>query len=161
MDKSLEKLHTDATGVPGPRPGSGRVWLNTVEVVNALIRDFTAELLNEIGRQGDLMAWLVFEATRMNNLFLGITESDLFDIGPWNRPDQCGIFVANALTLDCELRLAVRDAFMAYAAKVLAVYRESGGEFDEVQRRRLFDLSEQLKNALLGLTGTVSPETGS
>lgn len=153
--KALEQLHTDASFVPGPRPGSGRVWLNSVEVVDRLVRDFARDVLEQLGKRTDFMAWLDMECRRMNGLFLGLTPSDLYDTGPWNSPDQLGEYVLKALQIEGETRLAVRDAFMVFASKLIKVAKEGGGEFSEFDQRRLEALVGMLRAALLGLSEVV------
>lgn len=151
-ESAFERLHTDASGVPGPRPGSGKEWLNSAPVVDKLICSFTTEMLDIVERGGDVVGRLTFECVRMNNLFLGITPNDRYDVGPWNRPDQLGEFISSALQINGETRLMVRDAFMWYADKVLKVFRGSS-DFGEPEQQTLDALVVQLRDALLGLTG--------
>ena len=142
---AIEKLHTDASGVPGPRPGSGRVWLNSIEVVDKIIRAFTTDMLATISSKKPLLPWLNFESRRFNNLFLGLAPSDVFDTGSWNSPDQLGEYALIELRIDGVTRLAVRDAFFWYAAQVLDLTKT---EFDEAALNQLI---ERLRNVLLGL----------
>lgn len=152
-EKAIEQLHTDASFVPGPRPGSDRVWLNSVDVVDRLIRDFSRDVLEQLGKRTDFMYWLDGECRRMNGLFLGLSPSDRYDTGPWNSPDQLGEYVLKALQINGETRLAVRDAFMVFASKLIKVAKEGGGEFSDFDKARLDALVGMLRSALLGLTG--------
>jgi hypothetical protein len=151
---ALEKLHTDASGTPGPRPGSGKEWLNTSEVVDRLIRDFSKAVLEKAleGEIRAVMPWLEFECTRMNNLFLGITPSDRFDVGPWNTPEQCGSFVLKELRINGEGRTAVRDAFMVFASKLIKTLAAVGNtDFSEQHGAVLDGMVKMLRLALLGI----------
>ena len=152
-ERALMRLHTDASGVPGPKPGTGRVWLNSVDVVNKIIRAFTKDMLAVVERGGDAMAGITFESTRMNNLFLGITPSAHFDIGPWNRPDQLGEYILTELGLSGDTHYAVRDAFMWYSNEVLKVFQSSD---DEASRGEINRLVGRLRDALLGLPANVT-----
>ena len=142
---AIEKLHIDAFGFLGARPGSGRVWLNSIEVVDKIIRAFTTDMLANISSKKPLLPWLEFEAMRMNYLFLALSPSDVFDTGPWNSPDQLGEYALIELRIDGVTRLAVRDAFFWYAGQVLNLTKT---EFDEVAMNQLI---ERLRNVLLGL----------
>lgn len=152
-DKALEKLHTDASGTPGPRPG-GKEWLNSAPVADRLIRDFAKRVLDKVatGDTRDLMPWLEFECTRMNNLFLGITPSEQFDVGPWNTPEQCGSFVLKELQINGEGRTAVRDAFMVFSSKLLKMTAAVGKtEFSDQHSTVLDGLVSVLRFALIGI----------
>lgn len=150
--EALEKMHTDASGVPGPDPDSGKIWLNTTSVVDGLVRQYVTDLLEQVGQTDELMRWIDHRALTMNNLFLGITPSDKYSRGPWNDQFQCGQFVANALLIDCDLRHAVRDALVVLAAKVLRVYKRSNGQFTSDQGAEINGLIGQVRDALLGTT---------
>jgi hypothetical protein len=135
MARTRENIEMDA-----------RPRLNEPSVADRLIRNFTVETLGLIGRQ-DFMARLDFECRRMNSLFLGIIPSDNYVIGPWNAPDQLGEYILQALQINGETRLGVRDAFMWYTNKVLDLY-EPGAEFEPALIQPLID---KLRNALLGI----------
>ena len=150
--EALKKLHTDSTGVPGPRPGSGKVWLNSIEVVDKIIRSFTADMLSTLAAKKDFMPWLEFESRRMNNLFLGIGPSDIFDTAPWNSPDQLGEYALIELRMDGVTRLAVRDVFFWYAGQVINLTKS---DFDDAKLNQLID---RFKNILLGINSS-GPDT--
>lgn len=143
--EALKKLHTDSTGVPGPRPASAKVWLNSMKVVDKLISSFTADMLSTLAAKKDFMPWLEFEARRMNNLFLGIGPSDIFETAAWNSPDRLGEHALIELRMDGVTRLAVRDAFFWYAGQVINLTKS---DFDEA---KLNQLIERLRNILLGI----------
>jgi hypothetical protein len=150
-DKDLERLHTDSSGVPGPDPESGKVWLNSADVVNRVIRDFVHEVLRDFGRPGFLER-LDFECRRMNSLFMGDGQSDTYLKGPWNRPDQIGEYVQLALHINGETHHAVRDAFMIFAKDFLKLASQSGGKFNESSQHEVDELIVRLRDALLGIT---------
>jgi hypothetical protein len=125
---------------------NGRVWLNTVEVVDRIIRDFSREVLPLAGRE-DFMAQLDFRCRALNGLFLGELPSDRYQRGPWNTPAQLGEYVLKALQIAGETRLAVRDAFMWYVDRLFDTI-DVEGEFDEETLEPLID---QLRGALLGI----------
>ncbi len=137
-----------AGGVPeSGKLENGRIWLNTASVVDRIIRDFTGEVLDLVGRD-DFMAQLDFRCRAMNGLFLGTSQSDTYQRGPWNAPDQLGEYVLKALSIDGETRLAVRDAFTVYVSAVLNAV-DPDAEFDAAA---LEPLIAHLRNALLGLS---------
>lgn len=136
MARTRENIEMDA-----------RPRLNEPSVADRLIRNFTVETLGLIGRQ-DFMARLDFECRRMNSLFLGIIPSDKYLIGPWNSPDQLGEYILQALKLNGETRMAVRDSFMWYFDKVLDAHKP-GVEFNAAPIEPLID---QLRDALLGVS---------
>lgn len=152
---SLEKLHTDASGVPGPGTEPGKDWLNSGEVVNRIIRDFAAELLKKVS-EPDFLSWLEFECRRMNGIFMGSAPSDRYSRGPWNRPDQLGEFVLQAMQINGETHTAVRDAFMVFSNHLLSIAVSAGEDFDAAQSSEIDELIARLRDALLGLTGSVS-----
>ncbi|CAE6714505.1 hypothetical protein [Paraburkholderia haematera] len=124
-----------------------RPRLDEPSVVDRIIRDWTINALDTLTKPGAL-ARLDFECLRMNNLFLGVTPSDEFERGPWNTPEQLGTYILQALRIDGEDRLAVRDAFMWYIDKVTNVYKP-GDEFDAVPIEPLIN---QLRDALIGVS---------
>lgn len=124
-----------------------RPWLNEPRVVDRIIRDWTINALDTLTKP-DALARLAFECLRMNNLFLTITPNDEFERGPWNTPEQLGSYIRQALRIDGEDRLGVRDAFMRYIDKVTDVY-EPGDEFDAAPIELAIN---QLHDALLGVS---------
>lgn len=124
----------------------GRTYLNTANVVDRLIRDFTIDVMDDVGKP-DFMARLDFECRRMNSLFLGIIPSDEYLVSAWNAPDQLGEYILKALRINGETRLAVRDSFMWYFEQVLDVWKP-GAEFDPETVKPIIDF---MRNALLGL----------
>jgi hypothetical protein len=151
MDKekeALNKLHTDASRVLGPIPGDGKIWLNSTGVVDKLIRAFTADMLTALAAKKDFMPWLEFEALRLNNLFLGRSPSDTYEIGPWNKPDQLGQHVLISLVINGETHLGVRDGFYWYTDKVMHLTKNN---FDDAKLNQLID---GFKNILLGINSS-------
>lgn len=131
-------------------PENGKTWLNTISVVDGLIRSFTKELMAIVERP-DLKARLEMECRRMNNLFLGITPSDQYETGSWNDPEQLGFHILVVLHINGETRLAVRDAFMVFASKVLGIAENSKNGFSKEDDKKITDLIAELRSALLGL----------
>jgi len=120
MTSTREKIET------GERPS-----LLAPQIVDGLVRRFTAEALDILAppRSPTFMAAIDFECRRMNNLFLSVTPNDTYERGTWNTPDQLGTYIRQALRIDGEDRLAVRDAFMWYLDKVVdAVKRDESAE---------------------------------
>lgn len=114
-----ERMHSDDSGVQGPVDGDNPRWLNQADVVDGIVREFAAAFLRRYGQipTDGLMAWLSNECARMNSLFIGEGLLTMpYRRGPWNTPDQLGFHLSLALNLDGEIRLAVRDAFMVFAA---------------------------------------------
>lgn len=149
-------MHEDASGVPGPDSSSGKEWLNSAHVVSRVVRQFAADVLHLAGSgRPDFMARLDFECRRMNSLFLGDGQSDTYLKGPWNRPDQIGEFVGRALKIDGRTDLAVRDAFMVFADKIITAAEGSRDEFGPHHEHQLDTLVAEMRDALLGLTGSV------
>jgi hypothetical protein len=124
----------------------GRTYLNTANVVDRLIRDFTIDVMEDVGKP-DFMAVFDFQCRRMNNLFLGIAPSDEYLLSAWNAPDQLGEYILKALRINDETRLAVRAAFAWYFEQVIDVWKP-GDEFDAAKVTPIIDF---LRNALLGL----------
>lgn len=156
MKDPIQRLHDDASGVPGPDPASGKEWLNSAHVVSRIVREFAVEALRIVGQgKPDVMDRLDFECRRMNSLFLGDGQSDAYLKGPWNRPDQLGEFIGRAMKIDGRTDLAVRDAFMVFTDKLLNV--AGGTEFGPQDEHRLDVLVADMRDALLGLTGAVKP----
>jgi len=138
-------------GAGAPESGqldNGKVWLNTAGVVDRIIRDFTIEAIRVVKTPGG-MDKLDFLCRRMNGLFLGLSESDKYQRGSWNTPEQMGDYVLHALRINGETRNAVRDAFMVYMAKLLR-RADPHNDFDG---KLLDPLIADLRNALLGLSG--------
>lgn len=126
-EKNHERIATDDSGIPGPTAENSPPWLNSTESVDNIVRQFAASVIRRYGtaKHQDFMSWLSNECFRMNELFIGAgLETMPFSRGPWNTPDQLGQHLVLALRIDGELRLAVRDAFMIFAARVGALMRE-------------------------------------
>lgn len=145
MDKGLALPARGAVEGSG-QLDNGRLWLNTAGVVDRIIRDFTADVLQLVGRD-DFESQLDFRTRALNNLFLSITPDDRYQTGPWNSPDQLGEFALKALQIDGETRFAVRDAFMVYLATLL----ELADPEQEFTPSVLDPLIANLRNVLLGL----------
>ena len=146
MDASQASPGVDAPELK--KVDGGRVLLNSADVVDRIIREFTTEIIGLIG-QDDFMARLDFECRRLNGLFLGLTPSDTYQRGPWNAPEQLGEYMLKALRINGTSRLAVRDAFAWYVDKLLDTIG-TGSEFDEA---KVAPLIGELRNALLGRSG--------
>jgi hypothetical protein len=124
----------------------GRTYLNTANVVDRIIRDFTIDVMDDVGKP-DFMAVFDFQCRRMNNLFLGITQSDEYMTSAWNTPEQLGEYILKALRINDETRLAVRAAFAWYFEQVLDVWKP-GAQFDPATVKPIIDF---MRNALLGI----------
>lgn len=148
-----EQRETDSSGLKGPTPG-GKPWLNSVDVANQLVREFASNALRNIGRP-DLEQRLEFDARRLNNLFLGITETSEYERGPWNSPEFCGEHVSKALRINGETRLAVRDALMIFAAKLLEATTSASGPEDPVWRAAMDQEVAVMRSALVGIPVTL------
>jgi len=146
--EALNRLRTDASGVPGSKPGDGKIWLNSTDVVDKLIRAFTADMLTTLAAKKDFIPWIEFEALRLNNLFLGRSPSDTYEIGPWNKPDQLGEHVLISLVMNGETHWGVRDGFYWYADKVMNLTKS---DFDGTKLNQLIG---RFKNILLGINSS-------
>lgn len=150
-----EKIATDDSGIPGPNAENSPPWLNSTEAVSAIVRQFAADLIRRYGvaSHKDLMGWLSNECTNLNDVFIGAgLESRPYARGPWNTPDQLGHHLALALHIDGELRFAVRDAFMIFAAKVGALMRQHQDEASLPALQRALDAAvAEFAQQLLGL----------
>lgn len=151
--ENKQALPAAGAGAESGELENGKIWLNTAAVVDRIIRDFTKEVLQAAGSPG-FMAKLEFKCRAMNSLFLG-TADDRYQRGPWNTPEQMGEHVLHALRINGEPRNAVRDAFMVYMSKLLD-RAHPGEEFDF---EHIAPLIADLRNALLGLSGTSSQWT--
>jgi hypothetical protein len=109
MAHTGEKIKTD-----------DRPRLDDQAVVDRLVRRFTAHALDILAppRHPEFMGAIDFECLRMNNLFLTGTPNDDFQRGPWNTPDQLGMYIRGAIMIDGDIRFGVRDAFMQYLDRV-------------------------------------------
>lgn len=152
-----ERRVTDDSGVAGPVAGNNPPWLNSVEAVSAIVRQFTADFIRRYGvvDHQRLMAWLAPECNNMNALFIGgglLTQP--YRLGPWNTPEQLGTHISVALGISGELRWAVRDAFMLYASKIGALAREHQEEDQaDAYQTALATAVSEFANQLLGLDG--------
>lgn len=154
--RNLDRMHYDASGVIGPSPGDKAPWLNNVDTVNEIIRDFSTEVLRKFGIMptDDFVAWLKSECERLNQLFLGYQpdeKRDDYKRGPWNVPDQMGQFVRVATKLDGENRFAVRDALMVMARDILTITAEHEGKDPSTWGWKIDGSIEQMASAILGL----------
>jgi hypothetical protein len=146
-----EKLHTDASGVPGPAPG-GRPWLNTVEVVDGILRAFMADVLRKTGTEGGFN-WTMERANQLNAMFLGNGYADdtIYGTGPWNTPEFIGHNCIKALRISGEDRKGPGIAILAMAADILDVVSAHEGEEPEAYGHEMDRIMERTRNALLGL----------
>lgn len=155
---ALERLHSDATGVPGPGVPGAPPWLNSYEVVNALVRGFAADLLRRYGATAtggmepdDFVAWLERECRRLNDLFMGVTAAVVgYGVGPWNSPEQIGHHVLLAFRIEGELRFGVRDALMILARDLIQVSNAHDGEPAEAWGWEMDLLIENAVRVFLG-----------
>lgn len=154
--RNLARMHNDASGVVGPAPGDNPPWINNVDVVNEIVRQFASEVLRKfsIMSTDDYIAWLKSECERLNQLFLGYqpdeTRTD-WKRGPWNTPDMMGQFVRLATKLDGENRFAVRDALMVMARDIVQTTIQHEGEDPKEWGWKLDGSMEMVANAILGL----------
>lgn len=163
--KAMEALHADASGVIGPTDNNDPPWLNTVQDVDGVVRSFGSDVLRKFAEPDTdaFMKWLETECRRLNNLFLGYqpgeTEYAGWRRGPWNTPDQLGMFIRiHYFPSDDEDRFAVRDAFMRYTQDVIATTKANDGKPVDEWGWELDALTEQLVRALLGLPSGNNPE---
>lgn len=98
-----ERRKSTIEGVQGPRDGAPQ-WLNSVDVVNGLVRRFGAEVLRRVsmGPGGHLQSWCESKCLQLNGLFLGFGRNDEahtgYSRGNWNTntswayrsPSACG-----------------------------------------------------------------------
>jgi hypothetical protein len=133
MTRTGEEIETDE-----------RPRLDDPAVVDRLVRRFTAHALDILAppRHPDFMGAIDFECLRMNNLFLTGTPNDDFQRGPWNTPDQLGMYIRGAIMIDGDIRFGVRDAFMQHLDRVVDLVGKHPTEMEL--------LIEQLTRALLG-----------
>lgn len=161
---ALERLHTSVEGTL-PKDDPNRPWLTQVDVIDALVRDFGSECLRRFGdgheseeAQKQFMQWAESECNRMNELFLGYdpqTEASSpwpYQRGIWNTPGNLGHYLrVHFVPSEEEDRLAVRDAFMAYAVEITSATSEHDQEPVEEWGWMLDGASESLRDALLGI----------
>lgn len=156
-----EKIATDDSGVQGPNAANSPPWLNSTEAVSAIVRQFAADVVRRYGvvDQKSLMGWLSNECARMNELFIGagLPETMPYSRGPWNTPDQLGHHLALALHLDGELRFAVRDGFMIFAAELGVLMRAHQEDHQsEALFKKLDAATAKFGRQLLGLDEVAS-----
>lgn len=156
-EKNHERIATDDSGIPGPGGENSPPWLNSTEAVDDIVRKFAASLIRRYGTvpHKDMLAWLTNECFRMNELFIGGgLETMPYSRGPWNTPDQLGQHLVLALGIDGELRLAVRDAFMIFGARIGALMREHQTEASMPALQKALDAAVvEFTQQLLGLDG--------
>lgn len=157
QEKDHERIATDDSGIPGPNAENSPRWLNSTEAVDDIVRNFASALVRRYGviDHKDFVAWLTNECFRMNELFIGQgLETMPYNRGPWNTPDQLGQHLALALHIQGELRLAVRDAFMIFAAGLGKLMREYQTEDSMPKLQKALDASVvEFSQQLLGLDG--------
>lgn len=129
-------------------------WLNSAPVVDHIVRQFFAAVLNKVGDR-DLMQVLEFETARLNGLFLGLSPVSEFERGPWNAPDHLGAFILKELQINGSTTNAVRDSFMVFASRLLALASKASHEGGERWQREIDGLVATLRNALIGVPGEV------
>lgn len=151
---TIEKMHTDATGVVGPS-GPDAKWLNSFDEVNGIVAGFTAELLKRFGqgKPDALMSWLETECRNLNTIFIGGGLSERpYEVDPaWNNPDRLGQRVLIRLGIEGENRHAVRDAFMVYADEITDLVVDHGDAPIEDWGWELGARQERLARALLDM----------
>ncbi len=158
-EQDRERIATDDSGIPGPNAENSPPWLNSTEAVSVIVRQFAASVVRRYGivSHKDFMGWLTNECFRMNELFIGAgLETMPHARGPWNTPDQLGHHITLALHIDGDLHLAVRDAFMIFAASLGKLMREHQTEASAPALRKALDAAvAQFAQQLLGLDGVV------
>jgi hypothetical protein len=147
----LERMHSDASGVPGPSPG-GPEWLNSVGVVDRILREFGAEAIRRIGEPNGAK-WVTDRAREMNATFLGHGYADpvIYATGPWNTPEFIGHNCITALRIDGEDREGPMLAMMSMAADMAEVVHANEEREPEHYAPELERILERTRNALLGL----------
>jgi hypothetical protein len=164
-ERSIDALRPGAAGDARPSEPGARPWLNTVEHVDAIVREFGSQTLRRFSQPDTdaFMRWVEGECLRLNALFLGYAP-DAVEFGgwrrdPWNTPERLGRFVrihyAPADEVD---RFAVRDAFMFYANDIVVITRENAGRPVEDWGVDLDALTERIVRALLGLPDGSDPD---
>lgn len=102
--------------------------LNTIQMVDAIIRNFGLDLLQTIGTMPtpNYLMWLTERLDGLNDLFLGYERTKDEEFGyrrdPWNTSEELGRYLLketcpNSTNVD----LAVRDALIAYSLDILVI----------------------------------------
>lgn len=142
----LVKVRYDATD---PRP-----WLNEPIAVGAVIERFSRDVIAMLGKvdQDEFSARLEFYARAVNTVFIGPdTPSQRFSRGPWNTPDQLGMYLQFKLDfIAADSRLILRDGLTIYAARLLLILSSSMSEAPEHVGARLREAAMQMRDVLLG-----------
>jgi hypothetical protein len=148
---ALEKMHTDASGVPGPTP-DGPEWLNSVGVVDKILREFGAEAIRRLG-EPDGFGWVMNRSRELNATFMGQGYADpvVYRTGPWNTPEFIGHNCIEALRIDGEDRMGPMMALMVMATDMAEVVHANEGRPAEHYAPELERILERTRNALLGL----------
>lgn len=125
-NEAIERLHTNAGGIPGPSPDDPLPWLNSVPVVERLVRQYFHDLFTYLGQGKSvegLPDFLLEKATYLNRMFLQflpqMPEYGGYRTGPWNTPEQLGMFISKYLHIPGYTRQMVALALEQEAVPVL------------------------------------------
>lgn len=143
--------HTNADGVPGPSTKGPR-WLNSVEVVEEILRKFASEAIRRLG-DPDGAEWVKQRAIELNATFLGngYADREIFKTGPWNTPEFIGHNCLQALQISGEDRHGPMLALLDLAVRVNGIVHAHEGEEIETYGSLLDYQIERTRNALCGL----------
>ena len=147
----LEKMHTDASGVPGPTP-DGPPWLNSIPVVAGILKEYAAESIRRVGEPGGL-EWVLQRARQLNATFLGHGYADpiIYATGPWNTPEFVGNNCIRALRINGEDREGPMLALLAMVSELVDIVQAHEGEHPAEFGPRMDAVILRTRNALLGL----------
>lgn len=156
MADNTERMHSDASGLIGPKSGDDEVpFLNTLDEVGNIVRTFAAEVLKRFasGDAAGFMSWLEGECRDWNAVFIGKGRADRpYITDPaWNNPDRLGHKALLIMGIDGEHRNAVRDVFMVLADQLTDVAAEAESSDLDGQEWKLDGPIERATHALLGL----------
>ena len=164
---AIERLHTDMTGVQGLDMKPGQVWLNTVDVVNDIVRSFVSEVLRHISLMDSTPAslkefhdWLESEGGRLGFLFLGYGESpdEEYARGIWNTPPNLGSYIRIATGSSGDNRTAAKEAFVILGAGVFQLFAANHSLPMSEWGWKLDGLCETMTMCLMGLPPEMSYE---
>lgn len=147
----LEKMHSDASGVPGPTP-DGPPWLNSIPVVAAILQEFAAGAIRRVGEPGGLK-WVMQRARELNATFLGHGYADpvIYETGPWNTPEFIGSNCIRALRITGEDREGPMLALLAMVSDLVAVVEANEGKDPQEYGPAMDKIILRTRNAMLGL----------
>ena len=155
---AIKMLHTDVSGVQGLRIPEGKRWLNTIDEVDGIIRDYISEYMRRLSYLSDKYTWeyvgkyVDYQAGLINSLFLGYPNDDtVYERGLWNTPEQLGFFLRLYIRIGGELRFAVHDAIRQLTDTITNTYLAHQNEPISEWGWKIDALIEDLTLALLGI----------